>query len=348
MTLLQDPKEEHTSRFFEALKKPLWLGLYLVLLSIALILLLYMIWPETGKDENGVITFGDTWSFFGRVFNISNDARLILIVLLTGALGSYIHAATSFVTFVGNRTLVSSWLWWYFMRPFIGGALALLFYFVIRGGFLSTGADVTNISIFGIAGLSGLVGMFSKNAIDKLREVFETLFKSETGKGDEARKDKGNEKVIVENVMIPLNKISAFQIPSTQPLDQLPLVDLYRKFKDIVTRVPIVDENNCVRHIIHQSILFKFIADKSVDAPAGQPFDISTQHLSDFVDNPAIAEYVTQSLVIVSKSTTLGEAKQKMESTKNCQDVFITETGSGTEPILGWMTNVDIARNLAL
>lgn len=332
----------------ECLKQPFWLGTYLLLLSIILTLLIYMLWPDTTVDKDGKIVYGDTWKFFGSVLQISNDARLILIVLLTGALGSFIHAATSFVTFMGNRALVPSWFWWYFMRPFIGGTLALIFYFVIRGGFLSTGADVTNISIFGIAGLSGLVGMFSKNAIDKLREVFETLFKSEAGKGDEARLDKGNEKVVVETVMIPLNKISTFQINSTQPIDQVPLVDLYTKFKDIVTRIPVVDEKNLLKYLIHQSILFKFIADKSVEsASTASPYDINTQHLSDFVNDPAVNEFVEKSLVFVSKATTLGEAKQKMEATKNCQDVFVTETGLPTEPMLGWLTNVDIARNIA-
>ena len=48
-------------------------------------------------------------------------------------------------------------------------------------------AETKALSPFGIAGLSGLVGMFSKQAIDKLREVFETLFKTTE---DDKRKDK--------------------------------------------------------------------------------------------------------------------------------------------------------------
>jgi hypothetical protein len=100
--------------------------------------------------------------------------------------------------------------------------------------------------------------------------------------------------------------------------------------------------------MIHQSILFKFIADKSVEsASTATPYDINTQHLSDFVNDPAVNEFVEKSLVFVSKATTLGEAKQKMEATKNCQDVFVTETGLPTEPLLGWLTNVDITRNIA-
>lgn len=117
----------------------------------------------------------------------SPEVRLLLIVMLAGALGSFIHAATSFTSYVGNRKLAASWTWWYLLRPFIGMSLALVFYFVVRGGFISPQAGGEDLNPFGIAALAGLVGMFSKQAIDKLNEVFTTMFGS---KGDEERADK--------------------------------------------------------------------------------------------------------------------------------------------------------------
>jgi hypothetical protein len=50
---------------------------------------------------------------------------------------------------------------------------------VVRGGFLSTGAEAGDISAFGIAAVAGVVGMFSKQAISKLKEVFDHLCKAE-------------------------------------------------------------------------------------------------------------------------------------------------------------------------
>jgi hypothetical protein len=67
-------------------------------------------------------------------------------------------------------------------------ALALVFYFVIRGGFLTTSGGAKDINPYGIAALAGLVGMFSKQATDKLSEVFSTLFRSAPGEGDEKRR----------------------------------------------------------------------------------------------------------------------------------------------------------------
>jgi hypothetical protein len=97
------------------------------------------------------------------------------------------------VDYLGNGTLVASWVWWYLLRPFIGMVLALLFYFVFRGGFITVGVQNDAASLlnpFGIAALAALVGMFSKTATDKLQEVFTTLFRPAPGAGDATRRDK--------------------------------------------------------------------------------------------------------------------------------------------------------------
>ena len=152
-------------------------GVYMVALNVVIISLLIAIWPDKTPlpDEPETVS-----AFFGRVqFVLSPEVRLLLITILTGALGSYIHAATSFVDFIGNRQFVKSWTWWYLLRPFIGVALALLVYFATRGGLISGSTGANGINPYGIAALSGMEGLFSKQATDKLREVFETLFKTD-------------------------------------------------------------------------------------------------------------------------------------------------------------------------
>lgn len=326
---------------------PLWLGIYLIVICVILTFLLYTLWPSTIKDQDGKMVFDQTWKIFCCTTWIFDEARLILIVLLAGALGSYIHAATSFVSFVGTRSLEKSWLWWYVMRPFIGAALALLFYFVIRGGFLSTGTDASAISIFGIAGLAGLVGMFSKNAIDKLREVFETLFKTEKGKGDEERGDKMLKLTLVEKTMIPLNKISSVIITEGKTLKDIALEEIYKMFKGIVTRIPVLTERNVVRYVIHQSILYKFIAQESVESSGTTNlFDFKKASLEDMLEHPEYEELIGKSFVFVKRTATIEDARKAMESVKNCQDVFVTENGRPDEPVIGWLTNIDIARNI--
>lgn len=68
---------------------------------------------------------------------------------------------------------------WYIARPIMGMLLGLIFYFLLRDGLL---AVVTNkstpesLSEAGLTGVGALVGLFSKEAIEKLRELFNTLF----------------------------------------------------------------------------------------------------------------------------------------------------------------------------
>jgi hypothetical protein len=65
------------------------------------------------------------------------------------------------------------------MYPFIGAALALIFYLAIRGGFLTEATTGADINLYGLVAISGLVGMFSKQATNKLSELFTTLFKTD-------------------------------------------------------------------------------------------------------------------------------------------------------------------------
>lgn len=104
-------------------------------------------------------------------------------------LGAFVHGSTSLADYIGNNRFNRTWTWFYLLRPVIGMALALVFYFVIRGGFLTTSGGAKDINPYGIAALAGLVGMFSKQATDKLGEVFGTLFRSAEGQGDAKRKD---------------------------------------------------------------------------------------------------------------------------------------------------------------
>lgn len=141
------------------------LAIYLILLGLLL--------------TSGVIAVG--WG--GLTFS-SNEVRLAGIAALAGGLGALVQSAGSFITYAGARKLYTSWGWWYVMRPVIGAGLALIFYLAFRGGLLllSTSSDALkaeNVNAFGVGAISGLVGMFSKEATDKLKEIAEALFKKQ-------------------------------------------------------------------------------------------------------------------------------------------------------------------------
>ena len=149
------------------------LGLYLLLLNLALLCILIRVWPDVlpPTDVRMALLPGGMLEF-----QLPVETRYFLIVSVAGALGSYIHLGTSFVDFVGNRRLALSWGWWYILRPFIGSTLALIIYCVLRGGLITGSTGARDLSPFGFAAIAGMAGMFSKQATDKLKEVFDNLF----------------------------------------------------------------------------------------------------------------------------------------------------------------------------
>jgi hypothetical protein len=150
------------------------------------------------KKVDSTYTLTDVWSsdyrsadattlypvkYFWTEFFVTENVRLLLIIMIVGALGSLIHVFHSFYWYVGNRQLRNSWLLMYLLLPFNGAGLALLFYLIIRGG-ISSQAPMTQSSVDGYAAVAALVGLFSREAQAKLKKVAESFFSTAT-KGDD-------------------------------------------------------------------------------------------------------------------------------------------------------------------
>ena len=152
------------------------LTLYLVLFTLLLVYGLIQFWPVANQSKV---------TFFVWNFELSQEVRMILLVAMGGAVGGLVHALRSLSWYIGNRGLVMSWFTYYFLRPFVGATLGMVFYFVLRAGFFSPNATVADTSPYGFVALSGLVGMFSEPSVLKLKEVAETML-TRPEKGEDA------------------------------------------------------------------------------------------------------------------------------------------------------------------
>jgi len=146
------------------------MGIVLVILFIGVLYGMYIFWP--GEIKNSI----EPCSELTNGVCLTSERKILVLVLLAGMLGSLIHAGTSFSNFVGDRKLEKSWIWWYALRPFIGMAVALVFYVIFRGGLLAD-SKAENLNNYGIMTVSILAGLFTDRATIKLKEIFETLFK---------------------------------------------------------------------------------------------------------------------------------------------------------------------------
>lgn len=146
--------------------------------------------------------------------------------------------------------------------------------------------------------------------------------------------------IFVEKEMMRPGQITLYQIPAGKMPKDVLLKDLRSKLGGKITRIPIVDSNGVILYIVHQSGLFKFLAEKALQ---GKAADIDKLTLQDLADDAELTNWVAN-IAYVSEQASVADAKNKMEQQAGCQDLIVTKSGKKTEPMLGWMTNVDIGR----
>jgi hypothetical protein len=129
----------------------------------------------------------------------------------------------------------------------------------------------------------------------------------------------------------------------TVEIDQESKVDFKKDVEDIldqgeVSRVPVWTAGKVVRYVIHQSMIYRYLAkNKTGKSTLADFLNFSTDKKMKMRD-------IVSKIGWVAETATLADAKAKMEGTPDCQDVFVTHSGSDKEAVLGWITNVDIAK----
>jgi hypothetical protein len=127
----------------------------------------------------------------------NREKNLIIVNTLFGILGGSTYGLASITTWIGNNKYEKSWTLWYVSRPIVGGALALVFYFLLRAGLV--GGFPINVGDFGFAAISIIIGLLTTTAMKKLRDVFDVLF------GIAKRKDEmGDEPTPAANASLKL------------------------------------------------------------------------------------------------------------------------------------------------
>jgi hypothetical protein len=162
----------------------IWAGILFILFILAPIFFLIALWPDRLPLKEGY-SYYDVRLFQVILLDKAPDVAssimhlntlLMILVAVSGFMGTMIHAATSFTNFVGSEKFKRSWTLWYYVKPFIGAAMAMVFYFVFRAGLLNFN-DPSNINLFGLITLAALTGLFTDRATIKLEEFFDVVFK---------------------------------------------------------------------------------------------------------------------------------------------------------------------------
>lgn len=147
-------------------RAPWLVGGYLVTCWAACMAIFIALWPGFGQAE------------IAGNKHLLSEVRFLGLVAAAGALGACLQAVTSFAGYVGNRKFTTDWALWYVSRPPIGATMAVIFLPLVGAGLIPENAENVPSFAYSLISLGILVGMFSKNAADKLADVFDALMTS--------------------------------------------------------------------------------------------------------------------------------------------------------------------------
>jgi hypothetical protein len=148
-------------------------GVLVVLAAAFVFYSLVVFWPSTTmpvKDTQRVC-------YFGWHKTLSRDTLFFLVVAFGGALGGLIHSIRSIAWYTGNRNLRWSWMLFNLMLPIVGALAGVVFYVVLRAGLFSPSSTSNDtVNAYGFTAVAIMAGLFSEQAMEKLRQIATDLF----------------------------------------------------------------------------------------------------------------------------------------------------------------------------
>ncbi len=107
----------------------------------------------------------------------SERIRFLLYLGSSGGIGGTLYAIRALYTHLGNGDYITSYEWWYILRPVISILIGVFAYFILAGGLMavSQNPDFGKGLIF-YCGLSFLAGYSLNQFLDKLKDLSKTIF----------------------------------------------------------------------------------------------------------------------------------------------------------------------------
>ena len=113
--------------------------------------------------------------YFGAPRIIWKETQLVLLVLFGGGVGAVLSCLRKSTLHFYKGDLCAEGLPGLYVWPFSGALTALVFYAFIRGGFFSGQSTIAQTSPYSFIAAALLSGMFTHEAVAKLRQLAETL-----------------------------------------------------------------------------------------------------------------------------------------------------------------------------
>jgi uncharacterized integral membrane protein len=146
---------------------------------------------------------------------------------------------------------------------------------------------------------------------------------------------------LVRERMIPWAEMKVFTLTDAEAKDvtQVPLDKLWAELEKLRPRdrLPLVGPDRTLKGLVHGSLLTGYAARLTGQIPTVLQGK-TVKNLSD-----EEKKLLLETVAFVAADATLNEARTRMRVVPRCHDVIATDTGVATEPVLGWLTDSDLA-----
>lgn len=167
--------------------------------------------------------------------------------------------------------------------------------------------------------------------------------------------------VPIEEAMIPIDKIVGTVEAPNGDLKEVPIQKVAEAFEDKlpggrpISRVVILTPGKACVGVLHRGLWSEM---RAIDLPSNVAVNFKNdpknkdklEKVHDLASESRAPEtfgaFITGYVAFARAGGTLADAKMHMENKDGCQDVIVTATGKSTEPVVGWVTNVEIGKAL--
>lgn len=229
--------------------------------------------------------------------------------------------------------------WAVFLISTLGILIIALATSMVSGGTTAREVFVTLVPLFSTWVGTILAFYFS-------RENFETARRAVDKAIEKLTPDERLQKTSVSQVMKLRNSMKGIPISASRTEKDIKVSELRALAEQGFSRVIIFGENDSVKYVIPESALNKFIADNAL---AQTPVDINTVTLETMLaakfGNEQLKALASR-FAVIRADANLKDARDAMVAVPDAKDVFVTKSGKKDEPVVGWLTNTDITKDL--
>jgi len=175
---------------------------------------------------------------------------------------------------------------------------------------------------------------FGKANFEAATKSYQEAMKSQTPEDKYAQQ-------AVKNVMLPMKDIIYLTYDDKQLNTPIAEILKYPQFAPY-NRFSVLDAGKVVKFMIHRGLFYQFIYARTTEpAPDGTTADGTKLTLKDLLDSTdeRFQNPLKRGIVFINVDANLLDAKHKMDAVEECYDVFVTQNGKPTEPVLGLITN---------